>query len=180
VEKSFHGYSFTTIYNGLSRVLRNDVELESAIGQKERIKITALWDTGAGISLIRPDVAQRLHLLSVSMTTISTPTSKDEQSRVYVVNLYLPNQVRVNDIKVVEGIPSNCDMLIGMDIISLGDFAVSNFNGRTMFSFRMPSMTEIDFTKHSYQLPIKNDGKVGRNDPCPCGSGKKYKQCHGR
>jgi preprotein translocase subunit SecA len=22
--------------------------------------------------------------------------------------------------------------------------------------------------------------KVGRNDPCPCGSGKKYKQCHGR
>jgi uncharacterized protein YecA (UPF0149 family) len=23
-------------------------------------------------------------------------------------------------------------------------------------------------------------GKVGRNDPCPCGSGKKYKQCHER
>jgi preprotein translocase subunit SecA len=23
-------------------------------------------------------------------------------------------------------------------------------------------------------------GKVGRNDPCPCGSGKKYKRCHGR
>jgi preprotein translocase subunit SecA len=22
--------------------------------------------------------------------------------------------------------------------------------------------------------------KVGRNDPCPCGSGKKFKQCHGR
>ena len=22
--------------------------------------------------------------------------------------------------------------------------------------------------------------KVGRNDPCPCGSGRKYKQCHGR
>ncbi len=27
--------------------------------------------------------------------------------------------------------------------------------------------------------PVKSD-KVGRNDPCPCGSGKKYKQCHGR
>jgi preprotein translocase subunit SecA len=27
--------------------------------------------------------------------------------------------------------------------------------------------------------PIRNAGKVGRNDPCPCGSGKKYKQCHG-
>jgi preprotein translocase subunit SecA len=23
------------------------------------------------------------------------------------------------------------------------------------------------------------DKKIGRNDPCPCGSGKKYKQCHG-
>jgi preprotein translocase subunit SecA len=29
--------------------------------------------------------------------------------------------------------------------------------------------------------PVLNDGpKVGRNDPCPCGSGKKYKHCHGQ
>ncbi|MGH7934410.1 MAG: SEC-C metal-binding domain-containing protein, partial [Candidatus Binataceae bacterium] len=29
--------------------------------------------------------------------------------------------------------------------------------------------------------PIKRDSeKVGRNDPCPCGSGKKYKRCHGK
>ncbi len=29
--------------------------------------------------------------------------------------------------------------------------------------------------------PVKREGKkVGRNDPCPCGSGKKYKKCHGR
>ncbi len=28
--------------------------------------------------------------------------------------------------------------------------------------------------------PVKVDKQVGRNDPCPCGSGKKYKQCHGR
>ena len=28
---------------------------------------------------------------------------------------------------------------------------------------------------------VKREGeKVGRNDPCPCGSGKKYKKCHGR
>lgn len=27
--------------------------------------------------------------------------------------------------------------------------------------------------------PFKSDKKVGRNDPCPCGSGKKYKKCHG-
>ena len=27
---------------------------------------------------------------------------------------------------------------------------------------------------------VRNGQKVGRNDPCPCGSGKKYKQCHGK
>lgn len=27
--------------------------------------------------------------------------------------------------------------------------------------------------------PVRRDEKVGRNDPCPCGSGKKYKKCHG-
>jgi preprotein translocase subunit SecA len=30
---------------------------------------------------------------------------------------------------------------------------------------------------HTYK---REQPKVGRNDPCPCGSGKKYKQCHGR
>ena len=37
-------------------------------------------------------------------------------------------------------------------------------------------------------VPLGEDGSlppealagVGRNDPCPCGSGKKYKQCHGK
>jgi preprotein translocase subunit SecA len=27
---------------------------------------------------------------------------------------------------------------------------------------------------------VRAGEKVGRNDPCPCGSGKKYKQCHGK
>ncbi|MFK7783516.1 MAG: preprotein translocase subunit SecA [Crocinitomicaceae bacterium] len=30
------------------------------------------------------------------------------------------------------------------------------------------------------QQPVIAEKKVGRNDPCPCGSGKKYKQCHGK
>jgi preprotein translocase subunit SecA len=31
------------------------------------------------------------------------------------------------------------------------------------------------------QAPLKRFGdKIGRNDPCPCGSGKKYKNCHGK
>jgi preprotein translocase subunit SecA len=31
----------------------------------------------------------------------------------------------------------------------------------------------------SASVASKKDGEVGRNDPCPCGSGKKYKKCHG-
>ncbi|MBT7331517.1 MAG: hypothetical protein HN804_10795, partial [Oceanospirillaceae bacterium] len=30
------------------------------------------------------------------------------------------------------------------------------------------------------QNPAVPSSKVGRNEPCPCGSGKKYKQCHGK
>jgi len=28
--------------------------------------------------------------------------------------------------------------------------------------------------------PVRVEKKAGRNDPCPCGSGKKYKNCHGQ
>lgn len=31
-----------------------------------------------------------------------------------------------------------------------------------------------------YSEPIRNENKIGRNDPCPCGSGKKYKKCCGK
>jgi preprotein translocase subunit SecA len=30
------------------------------------------------------------------------------------------------------------------------------------------------------QAPVQVGPKIGRNDPCPCGSGKKYKACHGK
>ena len=33
--------------------------------------------------------------------------------------------------------------------------------------------------KNQKAEPVRVEKKVGRNDPCPCGSGKKYKQCHG-
>ncbi len=37
-----------------------------------------------------------------------------------------------------------------------------------------------DPSEPSKQEPVKVGPKVGRNDPCPCGSGKKFKNCHGR
>jgi preprotein translocase subunit SecA len=38
----------------------------------------------------------------------------------------------------------------------------------------------IDPSENIKQEPVKVAPKIGRNDPCPCGSGKKYKACHGR
>jgi len=40
------------------------------------------------------------------------------------------------------------------------------------------ALSEVD---SSPQQPVVREGqKIGRNDPCPCGSGRKYKQCHGK
>jgi len=70
-----------------------------------------------------------------------------------LINVYLPNKAKIVNVKALEGTPNSCDMLIGMDVITLGDFAITNPNGKTVFSFRMPSMTEIDFIKHSHIEP---------------------------
>jgi preprotein translocase subunit SecA len=42
------------------------------------------------------------------------------------------------------------------------------------------SDTAQESTNRGKQQPVKVEEKVGRNDPCPCGSGKKYKNCHGK
>ncbi|MDD2371795.1 MAG: preprotein translocase subunit SecA [Firmicutes bacterium] len=44
---------------------------------------------------------------------------------------------------------------------------------------RIKNIKENRFDEESGQT-VKNSSKIGRNDPCPCGSGKKYKQCCGR
>jgi len=41
------------------------------------------------------------------------------------------------------------------------------------------SDTGKESTNRGKHQPVKVEKKVGRNDPCPCGSGKKYKNCHG-
>jgi preprotein translocase subunit SecA len=41
--------------------------------------------------------------------------------------------------------------------------------------------TTVDEQTQSQCRPLQSAlPRVGRNDPCPCGSGKKYKQCHGK
>ena len=43
-----------------------------------------------------------------------------------------------------------------------------------------PGNEYFDPSEPVKQEPVKVGPKVGRNDPCPCGSGKKFKNCHGK
>ena len=175
------GYYFTYEYNGISRNLITPAKIESARNKQGVIDIRALWDTGATHSLISSEAAQKLNLQRVSKTYINTPSDKNKPSNIYLISLHLPNGTTFPNLQVCEGELNNCDMLIGMDVINYGDFIVSNFEGKTTFTFRMPSLMKFDFSKESYLKPIENEGrKIGRNELCPCGSGKKYKHCcHG-
>ena len=103
-------------------------------------------------------------------------------SNTYMVNVMLPNNVGIPFLQVTEGVLAGFDMLIGMDIISKGDFSISCSGGKTVFSFQLPSTHEIDYVDGKMtQTPlVKAEKEPGRNDPCPCGSGKKYKHCHGK
>ena len=65
--------------------------------------------------------------------------------------------------------------LVGMDVICNGDFSITNLNGRTWMSFRIPSCAAIDYVAEATKLTYAG---VKPNDLCPCGSGKKYKRCH--
>ena len=43
-----------------------------------------------------------------------------------------------------------------------------------------PSQLSTNAAEQKSRMPVRVDKKVGRNDPCPCGSGLKYKNCHGK
>jgi hypothetical protein len=97
--------------------------------------------------------------------------------------LVLPfgNEVGFLYLRVTQAKIKDADILIGMDIISAGDFVVTNYEGKTVFSFRIPSCECIDFVALARnKISSVQKGDVGRNDPCPCGSGLEYKKCHGK
>lgn len=178
--------SFTSQYSGLSREFINDVCVYSCAQPNDTrnpdidMKKRAQWDTGASCTVIKKGLAEELGLKPVSVIPVTTPQGTYEARRFYV-DVYLPNKVTVRKLLVVEGQAGDCrwDVLVGMDIIGLGDFAVSNYKGVTVFSFRVPSAATLDFTQNNYFVPDKVPKIPGRNEPCPCGSEKKYKQCCG-
>ena len=99
-------------------------------------------------------------------------------SEVYLVNIVLPNGVGFAHVRVTKGdMSADTHLLIGMDIISQGDFAITHKDDKTCFTFRCPSTEHIDFVKGT---PAHAAPKQGRNDKCACGSQKKFKHCCGK
>jgi predicted aspartyl protease len=184
----------TTTYTGITRILQSEVHVSKVldpstipkaltpqkVGAK---KFTAIWDTGATGTVISQRVVDACGLKPIGIAEVNTANEK-RLSSVYLASIFLPNHVYFPQLRVTEGTISGGDVLIGMNIITRGDFAITNRDGKTTFSFRWPSTKRIDFVEEARKaegpLPPRASRKVGRNDPCPCGSGKKYKNCCGK
>lgn len=109
-------------------------------------QFNALWDTGAAVTAITPKVAQALGLIPITYETVFHAQGQG-RAPVYKANVLLPNGIEFHNLRILEGNLYGFDLLIGMDIISEGDFALTNRDGKTVFSFQIPSTHLYDFEK---------------------------------
>ena len=182
--------SYTQSYNGYTNEIITPISVSSLIRfkpgiidlskyEKSIINGRALWDTGASNSVITDNFAKKLGLFSIKpVNVVYGGNTKTENS--YLVNLYLPNKIIIPEV-FVTGCDDHTkfDVIIGMDIIRRCDFAISSYGGKMKFSIDYPSKRIIDFVEEEKKkhTPIIAEKKTGRNDPCPCNSGKKFKNC---
>ena len=140
--------SFTKRYNGFSNKLLTNVIVTSGHMSS---KCLALWDTGATCTCISDRLATVLSLEKIGYTRIQTPSGFSDVKR-YLVNIGLPNKTTIENIVVCDSKigEQGFDVLIGMDIITLGDFAVSNYGKRTVFSYRVPSKETTDYVQQEF------------------------------
>jgi hypothetical protein len=109
----------------------------------------AIWDTGATNCVITQSVIDRCGLVPTGQAKVSGVHGEEETRDTYLVNLILPNSVGVQSVRVTKGDMDFVDLLIGMDVIGTGDFAVTNLDGITKFSYRYPSQAHIDFVEEA-------------------------------
>lgn len=163
-----------------------DIEITVVGNPLQFAKTKAIWDTGATNTVITKEVVSRLGLVSSGFTQVNTASENNKTTNTYLVDLKLKSDVTISTVQVTEGVilsEKGIDCLLGMDIISIGDFSITNFEGRTMMSFRIPSSHKLDFVEklNSETAIINRHFHSGKNlnHMCSCGSGKKFKNCHG-
>lgn len=169
---------------GLLKVLISDVSILDSVSNKT-LSIKAIWDTGATGTVITKSVVNQLGLLPSGKSLVSTANGQVLQNT-YIVSVILPHGVREDGVLVTEAdaLSGGCDALIGMDIICLGDFSITNFNGNTCMAFRVPSLKEVDYVKtinaNNDIIERHNKAELKPTAKCLCGSGKSFKNCHGK
>lgn len=133
--------------NGIVNQLTTEVSIIFPNSQNF-FKVRAIWDTGASASVITDSVVKALGLIPTGMSLVHTANGPTTQNT-YIVDIMLPNGVVVRDVTVTgaSSLSGGCEVLIGMDIISLGDFSITQHKGATCMSFRIPSIHEIDYVK---------------------------------
>jgi len=126
------------------------------------VAFDAIWDTGATNSVITQAVVDACALVASGMVLVHSVHGPQE-AETYLVNIGLPNNVVFHGVRVTKGNFAGAGILIGMDIITQGDFAVTNRNG-TMFSFRVPSQQSIDFVAEATpsSIPLPDAGAGNR------------------
>lgn len=144
----------TVEYEKVVHILRTEVLLSAAVTlpQTEPLPhaaFTGIWDTGATHTMISRQVIETLKLFPINITAVMTADG-ERQSYTYLINLILQNKVIFPTLQAIEGHILGGDVLIGMDVITQGDFAVTNKDGKTFYSFRFPSLTHIDFGQEPY------------------------------
>ena len=176
-------HAFTLKVPGIASALISEIGVSSAYDASNppatvppTTHTKALWDTGASKSVVSSAFAKKLGLTPVGSSKVRH-AGGESLSNTFLVNLFLPNKVSIHGVLVTEFDPhDHFDVIIGMDVIALGDFSVTNVGGKTCMSFRTPSIETIDYVVDAQRL---TKASVGRNDPCPCNSGKKFKKCCG-
>lgn len=175
-------HSIAVNYEGLTRVIYSPVSLFNLVNNK-KLETKAIWDTGATGSALTKSAVAKLGLFPIGLAKVKG-IHGEKIVNTYFLKVVLNNDRVTFNLKVTECdtlIENNeAELLIGMDIIGKGDFAITNFGNKTTMSYRTPSVQKIDFVESSKQAhPIVRTDPPGRNSLCPCGSGKKYKHCHG-
>lgn len=121
-----------------------------------------IWDTGATNTAIASGVAAKLKLTPIGYSRVGTGGGDVDNAPVHLLNVVLPNNVILPNVRVTELKDlNNCDVLIGMDIIAIGDFAVTHASGEACCSFRVPSHEQIDFVPAANRFNMRLRSKVG-------------------
>jgi hypothetical protein len=140
-DSNIKSLAFRADYDRLVRALRTKVTLfaVSAPAPNKIVVVNAIWDTGATNSVITPSVAKFLNLAPIDYVNLFGVNSEKPESRpVSIVHIGLPNNVLVQNQRVSIANIAGTDMLIGMNIITLGDFLICNSGKKTSLSFVIP------------------------------------------